>query len=217
MTTYLVAKRMVEDRVYLPGEVLVDPENAEILRARGYLTIVPDDFNSPAPGAKVQPRRPTVEESLVAGYSQEAAEALANGTYDEDPEVKKMVDAETEAIDAAASKDPEDAVPTEAQLKSIVAGMQDVDLNAAIQTYEVPVPQGDEATREDQEAALVAWLGEHPEITTEDGESTIVPSDSERLGLNTDGTSVGAGGDAEPPEDDAETSKTAKKTSKAGK
>lgn len=47
MTTYLVVKRMQEDRDYLPGEVLKDPDiPVGILMQRGYLQIVPDNFRS---------------------------------------------------------------------------------------------------------------------------------------------------------------------------
>lgn len=37
----------------MPGEVLVDPPiNADILRARGFLTIVPDNYNASKPEAE---------------------------------------------------------------------------------------------------------------------------------------------------------------------
>lgn len=76
--------------MYTPGEILVDPPFAAILMDRGYLQPVPDDFTAPTPvaprsyGRPSQPkeeRRPTVEEALAAGNSQEDAEALAAGTY----------------------------------------------------------------------------------------------------------------------------------------
>jgi hypothetical protein len=47
MSTYLVTRRVNEDRVYLPGELLVDPPFAGVLMARGYLVPVPDNFVAP--------------------------------------------------------------------------------------------------------------------------------------------------------------------------
>lgn len=44
MASYLILKRIKEDRVYLPNEVLVDPPNVGTLIKRGYLIPVPDDY-----------------------------------------------------------------------------------------------------------------------------------------------------------------------------
>lgn len=79
MATYLVIKRFNEDRVYMPGERLVDPANAEILAKRGYLVLAVMDPDQQAQSEA--PRLPTVEEGLAAGYSQEAAEQLAAGEW----------------------------------------------------------------------------------------------------------------------------------------
>jgi hypothetical protein len=53
MATYLVLKRVKEDTVSLPGELLVDPPNAQLLIERGYLTPVPDNY--PGAVSKVVP------------------------------------------------------------------------------------------------------------------------------------------------------------------
>jgi hypothetical protein len=46
---YLVTKRIKEDRVYVPGEIVTDDDvPSEILLARGYLQPIPSDFVSPA-------------------------------------------------------------------------------------------------------------------------------------------------------------------------
>ena len=49
MSTWLVTKRMNEDRIYLPGEILVDPDlNVRLLMERGHLAPVPDNFSMPS-------------------------------------------------------------------------------------------------------------------------------------------------------------------------
>lgn len=70
MPTYLVEKRMKEDRVYLPGEVLVDPDiNVDVLRARGYLTIVPDGYPGSEPKAAKSKSKPKAEPPAVIDLS----------------------------------------------------------------------------------------------------------------------------------------------------
>lgn len=196
MTAYLVNKRMTEDRVYLPNEILIDPDmDVDILRARGFLTIVPDGYVGPGEDAppKAEDRRPTVEESLAAGYSQEAAEALANGTYGQDPELTARIDEETDLLDQnlSAGNEDDDEPPSEATLKQIASGMLPEDLDTVLVKYEILPPDTD-ATREDKEAALVAYLLEHPELTTDD--EPIVPTGS----ISGEGPDVGAA----PPDDE---------------
>jgi hypothetical protein len=52
MATYLVLKRVREDWVSLPGELLVDPPTADILLKRGFIVPVPDNY----PGAVSKPK-----------------------------------------------------------------------------------------------------------------------------------------------------------------
>jgi hypothetical protein len=40
---------MQEERVYMPGEVVVDPENAAVLMRRDFIIPVPDNFVPPPP------------------------------------------------------------------------------------------------------------------------------------------------------------------------
>jgi hypothetical protein len=51
MPTYLVLKRVKEDWVSLPGELLIDPPNFGLLISRGYIIPVPDNY----PGAVSKP------------------------------------------------------------------------------------------------------------------------------------------------------------------
>ena len=161
MTTYLVVRRIQEDRSYLPGETVRDPEfDAEILMQRGYLVIVPDDYRGTS---SREPRPPTVDEALAAGYTPEAAERMSKGEYG------PAEDAETAAIDAALS------APTENELKAMAAEMTDDNLDGAIEAYEIEVEEG--VSRTDKETALVAWLLKHPEITNEEETPEPVPAE----------------------------------------
>lgn len=94
MTTYVVVKRMQEDRLYMPGEVLVDPPNVGILLHRGFLQIVPDDYGKQVEVASTASRPPTFQEAVDMGHSEEAAKSLSAGR-----ETKKVL-AEREKINA---------------------------------------------------------------------------------------------------------------------
>lgn len=62
MASYLVLKRLVEDRVYEEGEVVTSPSFADsvpILLSRHYLAVVPDNYSPPAaPKLKSEPPAP---------------------------------------------------------------------------------------------------------------------------------------------------------------
>lgn len=196
MTAYVVNKRMIEDRDYLPGEVLIDPDfDVEILRARGFLTIVPDGYvgSSEEAPKDTEWRKPTVEEALAAGYSQKAAEALAAGTYGNDPEATAAIDQETDQLDQSlsAGNEGDNEPPSEATLQQMASGMLPEDLDTVLVKYEI-LPADANASREDKEAALVAYLLEHPELTTDD--QPVVPTGS----TSSEGPDVGA---APPPDD----------------
>lgn len=154
MSTYLVLKVMTsEDGKHYPNELLVDPDNAGILMERGFIVPVPDSFTPPGvakttKAAKPEPKTsrapkeapttatttepteplPTVEDFLEAGYSQEAAEALAKG------EGSELANNETKLLEEAADKRP-NAVALSKKLDASVAevmGLSDEDYSEAV-------------------------------------------------------------------------------------
>jgi len=127
MSSYLVVKRIREDRTYLPGEMLVDPPAAAILMERGFLLPVPDNFVPPPAdpiGRAVFPPDTAVSsgeegeltlDSLME-LSRKDLNELAASSGVETPEelANKRVVAQA-ILDAAAAQDEEpDPVATEA-------------------------------------------------------------------------------------------------------
>lgn len=133
MTAYLVNKTVKEDRVHYKGEILVDPfdeRTTGILLDRGYLTIVPDNYQ----GAKAEPPQPAQgapelvvestegtegeaatanppEEPPTAGSSPEPVEAT-EGDLPSTDELPKTIDlSEIEAVEANPDSDDKAATP----------------------------------------------------------------------------------------------------------
>jgi len=81
MTTFLVLKRVKEDWVSLPGELLIDPPNSDLLIKRGYLIPVPDEY----PGAVSKPSETKGAPTLTVTESLESEETPADSpiTFDE--------------------------------------------------------------------------------------------------------------------------------------
>lgn len=97
MATYLVIKRMKEDRLFMPGETVVDIPRADILIHRGYIIPVPDDYaEKAAASADEAASRISVQQAMDMGYSEKAAKHIAART---DP-LPKYVQEEKEKIDA---------------------------------------------------------------------------------------------------------------------
>lgn len=85
MASYLVLKRLVEDRVYEEGEVVTSPSFADsvpILLSRQYLAVVPDNYApvQAAPKRKSEPLAPTPAPELSGGADSTQA---AGGTTPE--------------------------------------------------------------------------------------------------------------------------------------
>lgn len=124
MTSYLVKNRLtMGDGHHFPGEVLVDPEGADILLARDLIMPVPEDYKSPKSSKAAKPEEkteeatdngsepPTVEQLLEAGYSPKAAALLAQG------KTNVLVDNETALIERAMAERP-DAIKLAAAVDS---------------------------------------------------------------------------------------------------
>jgi hypothetical protein len=90
MPKYLVLKRVKEDVISLPGEVLTDPSNVDLLIQRGYLIPVPDNY----PGAVSKPSKTEVAPASEVLESLESEETPADSPtiledeleLDEEPE-----------------------------------------------------------------------------------------------------------------------------------
>lgn len=202
MSTYVVLKRMREDRHYMPNEVLVDPDlDVDILMQRGFLQVVPDNYTPPK-GKSSEPvgeRPPSYEEALAAGYSESVALKLSQGEYDDE------VEADVARLEAENNTSAPDEPFTEDEIKALVKGLLDVDLDRCISYYEVEVE--DESNRESKEEAMVAFLVDHPEIANSD--EPLVPESSDLANPPNpeDSPSVGA-----PPPADGDDKQGSKKS-----
>lgn len=120
MTTYLVIKRMKEDRLFMPGETVVDIDRADRLVQRGYLIVVPDDYEQKKAGAQAEATaRTSVQQALDMGYSEKAAKHIAAGTKEED--LPKYVKEEREKI-VARQELREKRTPAELDRLAIILG-----------------------------------------------------------------------------------------------
>lgn len=174
MSTYVVLKRMYEDRHYMPGEVLVDPDiDVDILMNRGFLQVVPDNYTPPARGSRSSKaeaeRPPSYEEAIAAGYSESASRKLSEGIVDD--EVNEETDRLAREKDTSGSGEP----MTESEIEALVRGLLDNDLDLCLVYYEVETE--DDSDREAKERAFVAFLVEHPEIANSD--EPLVPNSSD--------------------------------------
>jgi hypothetical protein len=89
LPTYLVLKRINEDRIYEEGEVLVDPpfaDSADLLIKRGYLQIVPDNYkqsSSPKAAATKQTAAASKASDKPAKGAAQSAASSADGNTDD--------------------------------------------------------------------------------------------------------------------------------------
>lgn len=98
MPSYIVTKRLeAGDGSHFPGDVMVDPDNLDILVARGYLQEVSDDHaDKVAESARIAQERGTVPSLVAKGYTERAAKHIVAGT---DP-LPKYVQEEKAKIEA---------------------------------------------------------------------------------------------------------------------
>lgn len=199
MTTFLVIKRMKEDRTYMPGEVLVDPERSGILVERGYLTIVPDDYGKKLEALEeMGARRPSVQEALDAGYSEEAAKSLAAGRD------TKKVREETEKINERLSR--RDARPDLAKIAELLGSTEAEVLELSDEEYDEVVKENlvNSATGDQP---VVPPVGDEPSKGTDAGPDKPIkdPNSAEavvdRDTLGTAEEVMGNGGDGNPGAD----------------
>lgn len=124
-TKYLVAKRMNEDRIYQAGEVVKDTaglSNVPLLIRRGYLVVVPGDYEAappPPPAGSYRPTPPVSEGgSTDTAESLEAAGAAANEPNDNSipPENKKA--AKSDSSESSGNGD-DSGSPTGAEAKPV--------------------------------------------------------------------------------------------------
>lgn len=130
MTTYRVNKATsIAEGRYGPGDVITDPDRAEILLDRGFISIVPDDYESseeaPAKtshGSKPEPSS-TEESTEDAEASEESTEAVTAGeednaeSGDEPPTVEEGLEAgySQEAAEVLASGESSELVDSETE------------------------------------------------------------------------------------------------------
>lgn len=97
MPSYIVVKRLQDDRAYMPGEIMVDPhaETAAILVSRGYITEIGDDIADKHANAKLEAGDRSMAADFVRqGYSEKAAEHLAKNAADSKHELPAYVQKE---------------------------------------------------------------------------------------------------------------------------
>lgn len=102
MPSFIVVKRLVHDRDYMPGEIMVDPDESQaaVLVGRGYIQEIGDDIAEKHAAAKNEAgSRSTAADFVRQGYSEKAAEHLAKKALDDKHEVPKYVEKEREKIE----------------------------------------------------------------------------------------------------------------------
>lgn len=161
MTTYLVMKRMKEDRVFMPGEVLVDPVRAERLVERGYLAIVPDDYAEKRAAAEAAGSRPSIQSLLDRGYSEKAAKSIASG---KDP-MPKYVQEETERIEAREALREERGADELERLAALLGTTAEAVLDLSDEEYEEVLAENP-APAESTEPEPVPAIDDQPKPRT---------------------------------------------------
>jgi hypothetical protein len=96
MPTYLVLKRVKEDWVSLPGELLVDPPSADILMARGFIVPVPDNYPGAVSGPS-QPEAPIVFAAPEESPLVDSPTLVEPGDSEESNDSDDLLDLEEEA------------------------------------------------------------------------------------------------------------------------
>lgn len=143
MSTYLVTKRIKEDRVYLPGEMLVDPLNADILMARGFLTPVPDNFVPPTPTPTRHERRRLEQESTAAANDDDSSEE-PEVTLDE---LLKLNRQELNELALEAGIEDPDELPNKAKVAEAILAKADEDKSSSSE------PSGDGSDADSDEGS----------------------------------------------------------------